>query len=147
MLIIISIMRVLYALLLALAVGCHHKTTVPEPQKNADGSHNAASVAWVIVDAERGGFEVEFVDVVHTATQAKSEQCYLNFGGAFPNQTLSVWWPKSYVRKGQLPTFFSLEGKRVKVSGRAEAYKGKPEVVIHSMDDVLVVEQPVAGMR
>jgi hypothetical protein len=56
---------------------------------------------------------------------------FLNIGASYPNQTFTGWIPPaSPVNKS--PILSGLEGKHVKITGRIEIYKGKPEIRINA---------------
>ena len=56
---------------------------------------------------------------------------------AYPNQTFTDWIPPaSPVSKS--PTLSGIEGKRVKITGRIEIYKGKPEIRINAASQLEV---------
>jgi hypothetical protein len=60
---------------------------------------------------------------------SKSGNTFLNIGAAYPNQTFTCWIPPaSSVSKSA--ALSDIEGKRVKITGRIELYKGKPEIRI-----------------
>jgi DNA/RNA endonuclease YhcR with UshA esterase domain len=65
--------------------------------------------------------------VVAKVFTSKSGNTFLNIGAAHPNQTIP---PASPVSKS--PTLSGIEGKRVKITGRIELYKGKPEIRINA---------------
>jgi hypothetical protein len=61
---------------------------------------------------------------------SKSGNTFLN-GASYPNQTFTGWIPPaSPVSKS--PILSGIEGKRVKITGRIEMYKGKPEIRIRN---------------
>jgi hypothetical protein len=65
------------------------------------------------------------------AFTSKSGNTFLNIGASYPNQTFTGWIPPaSPVSKSALLS--DIEGKRVKISGRIEMYKGKPEIRINA---------------
>jgi DNA/RNA endonuclease YhcR with UshA esterase domain len=56
---------------------------------------------------------------------------FLNIGASYPNQTFTGWIPPaSPVNKS--PILSGIEGKHVKITGRIEIYKGKPEIRINA---------------
>jgi hypothetical protein len=56
---------------------------------------------------------------------SKSGNTFLNIGATYPNQTFTGWIsPASPVSKS--PMLAGIEGKRVRITGRIELYKGKP---------------------
>lgn len=79
---------------------------------------------------------VTFTDTVTAVHVSSKGQLYLNFGGEHPNQVLSVWMPKSYVRAGVPDFFLRLKGKLTTVTGDFRHYKGKPEIVVHKAEQI-----------
>jgi len=71
--------------------------------------------------------------VVAKVFTSKSGNTFLNIGAAHPNQTIP---PASPVSKS--PTLSGIEGKRVKITGRIEIYKGKPEIRIYAASQLEV---------
>ena len=66
---------------------------------------------------------------------SKSGNTFLDIGAAYPNQTFTGWIPPaSPVSKS--PTLAGIEGKRVKITGRIQLYKGKPEIRINAAEQV-----------
>ena len=62
---------------------------------------------------------------------SKSGNTFLNIGATYPNQTFTGWIPPaSPVSKSSVLS--GIEGKRVKITGRIEMYKGKPEIRINA---------------
>jgi len=75
--------------------------------------------------------------VVAKVFTSKSGNTFLNVGAAYPNQTFTGWIPPaSPVNKS--PLLSIIEGKRVKVTGRIEMYKGKPEIRINAAEQLEV---------
>jgi len=72
--------------------------------------------------------------VVAKVFTSKSGNTFLNIGAAYPNQTFTGWIPP--VSKS--PTLAGIEGKRVKITGRVELYKGKPEIRINAASQLEV---------
>jgi DNA/RNA endonuclease YhcR with UshA esterase domain len=69
--------------------------------------------------------------VVAKVFTSKSGNTFLNIGAKYPNQTFTGWIPPaSPVNKS--PALSDIEGKRVKITGRIEMYKGKPEIRINA---------------
>jgi len=63
---------------------------------------------------------------------SKSGNTFLNIGSAYPNQTFTGWIPPaSPVSKSA--ALSGIEGQHVKISGRIEMYKGKPEIRINAV--------------
>jgi len=62
---------------------------------------------------------------------------FLNIGATYPNQTFTGWIPPaSPVSKSALLS--DIEGKHVKITGRIEMYKGKPEIRINAASQLKV---------
>ena len=75
-----------------------------------------------------------FVAKVFTS---KTESTFLNIGAVYPNQTFTGWIPPaSPVNKS--PMLSGIEGKRVKITGWIELYKGKPEIRIDAVEQLEV---------
>jgi hypothetical protein len=68
--------------------------------------------------------------VVAKGFTSKSGNTFLNIGATYPNQTFTGWIPlASPLNKS--PVLSGIEGKHVKITGRIEMYKGKPEIRIN----------------
>lgn len=80
------------------------------------------------------GDSVTICDKVYSARwleNAKNAPTFLNVGGAFPNQALTiVIWEDVRKQFSYKPEEKLLE-KKVCVTGRLEEYKGKPQIVVH----------------
>jgi DNA/RNA endonuclease YhcR with UshA esterase domain len=73
--------------------------------------------------------------VVAKVFTSKSGNTFLNIGAAYPNQTFTGWVPPaSSVNKSAILS--GIEGKHVKISGRIEMYKGKPEIRINAAEQL-----------
>jgi hypothetical protein len=65
----------------------------------------------------------------------KAGNTFLNIGATYSNQTFTGWIPPtSPVNKS--PMLSGIEGKHVKITGRIEMYKGKPEIQINAASHV-----------
>jgi len=75
--------------------------------------------------------------VVAKVFTSKSGNTFLNIGAAYPNQTFTGWIPPaSAVWKS--PLLSDIQGKHVKITGRIELYKGKPEIRINAEEQLEV---------
>jgi DNA/RNA endonuclease YhcR with UshA esterase domain len=75
--------------------------------------------------------------VVAKVFTSKSGNTFLNIGATYPNQTFTGWIPPaSPVNKS--PMLDGIEGKHVKITGRIEIYKGKPEIRINAASQLEV---------
>jgi hypothetical protein len=72
---------------------------------------------------------------VAKVSTSKRANTFLNIGAAYPNRSFTDWIPPaSPVSKS--PTLAGIEGKRVKITGRIQLYKGKPEIQINAAEQV-----------
>jgi hypothetical protein len=75
--------------------------------------------------------------VVAKVFTSKTGNTFLNIGAAYPNQTFTDWIPPaSPVSKSAVVS--DVEGKHVKIIGRIEMYKGKPEIRINAASQLEV---------
>jgi exonuclease VII large subunit len=74
---------------------------------------------------------VGMVDNVH---QSHSNMIFIDMGGAYPNNAFSaVVFAKD---AGKFPNLMPLKGKKVGITGKIELYNNKPEIVLHTADQV-----------
>ncbi len=100
----------------ALLPSSHAQTVAVIPANEAAAHVNA----WATVEG-----------VVAKVFTSKSGNTFPNIGAKYPNQTFTGWIPNaSPVSKSPLLT--GIEGKHVKVTGRIEIYKRKPEIRINA---------------
>lgn len=59
---------------------------------------------------------------------ARSGITFLNFSGAYPNQTFTAVIFQA--ASSRFPNAQQWEGKRVRVTGKVQLYRGKPEIVL-----------------
>jgi hypothetical protein len=75
--------------------------------------------------------------VVAKVLNSKSGNTFLNIGASYPNQTFTGWIPPaSPVNKS--PILSGSEGKHVRITGRIEMYRGKPEIRINAAEQLEV---------
>ena len=75
--------------------------------------------------------------VVAKVFTSRGGNTFLNIGAVYPNQTFTGWIPPaSPVSKS--PLLSGIEGKHVKITGRIEMYKGKPEIRINAAEQIEV---------
>jgi hypothetical protein len=72
--------------------------------------------------------------VVAVSSSAKGNT-FINFGGKYPHQIFTGWIPKDSELAGG-STLAGLEGKKIKITGTIELYRGKPEIKIMSKDQL-----------
>jgi DNA/RNA endonuclease YhcR with UshA esterase domain len=75
--------------------------------------------------------------VVAKAFTSKNGNTFLNIGASYPNQTFTGWMPNSSPVKDSA-LLDRIEGKQVKITGRIELYKGKPEIRINAAEQLEV---------
>jgi DNA/RNA endonuclease YhcR with UshA esterase domain len=75
--------------------------------------------------------------VVAKVFTSKSGNTFLNIGAAYPNQTFTGWIPPASSVSNS-PILSGIEGKHVKITGRIEMYKGKPEIRINAASQLAV---------
>lgn len=81
------------------------------------------------------GQKVTVGGVVVAVTNSGKGNTFINFGDRYPNQTFTGWIPKeSELASGS--GLAGLEGKKVKITGTIELYKGKPEIKIMSKSQI-----------
>jgi hypothetical protein len=87
--------------------------------------------------AQHVGQRITIEWVVAKVFTSKTGNTFLNIGATYPNQTFTGWSPPAPpVSKSPLLT--GIEGKRVKITGRIQLYKGKPEIRINAASQLEV---------
>jgi hypothetical protein len=81
------------------------------------------------------GQHVTVEGVVAKVFTSRNGNTFLDFGAAYPNQLFTGWIPRESALSTD-PALWSLRGRRVKVSGIIELYRGKPEIKIVSTDQL-----------
>jgi DNA/RNA endonuclease YhcR with UshA esterase domain len=67
----------------------------------------------------------------------KSDNTFLNISATYPNQTFTGWIaPASEMVKS--PMLTDTERKDVRITGRTEMYKGKPEIRVNAAEQIEV---------
>lgn len=74
--------------------------------------------------------------VVSQVTQTNSGTTFINFGGRYPNHVFYAVIFQNIA--GEFSALEFLEGKTVSINGTVEMYKGKPQIVIISPDQIEV---------
>jgi DNA/RNA endonuclease YhcR with UshA esterase domain len=98
-----------------------------------------AQTATVIPDteaAQRVGQQATIEGTVVKVLTSKNGNTFLNFGAAYPNQTFTGWIPKDSPLAGD-SSLSALEGKRLRITGTIDLYKGKPEIKIMSKEHLI----------
>ena len=73
------------------------------------------------------------VDGVH---QSNKGNIFLNMGGKYPNQAFTAWIPSASA--GQFSNPQQYEGKTVAVSGKITLYRGKPEIIVTNVSQIII---------
>jgi DNA/RNA endonuclease YhcR with UshA esterase domain len=101
----------------------------------------SANAETVIPDTEAAQHVGQTVSVEGTITKvfkSKNGNTFLNFGGNYPDVTFVVWIPQDASEAAD-PSVTNLQGKKVKISGTIQLYRGKPEIKV-SIKEQIVVE-------
>jgi DNA/RNA endonuclease YhcR with UshA esterase domain len=85
--------------------------------------------------AQHVGQQATVEGIVVKVFTSKNGNTFLNFGAAYPNETFTGWIPKNSPLAGDA-SLSALEGKRVRVSGTIELYRGKPEIKVLSSNQI-----------
>jgi DNA/RNA endonuclease YhcR with UshA esterase domain len=97
-----------------------------------------AQTSTVIPDTEAEkhiGQDVTVEGIVTAVTTSRKGNTFINFGGVYPNQTFTGWIPAGtpLATDSSIPT---LQGKNIKITGRIELYRGKPEIRVLSKSQI-----------
>jgi DNA/RNA endonuclease YhcR with UshA esterase domain len=94
----------------------------------------------IITDAEAVNHVGQDVTVEGTITKvfkSKNGNTFLNFGGDYPDVTFVVWIPQEAPEAAD-PSLSNLQGKKVKIIGRIQIYRGKPEIKVNTKEQIVV---------
>ena len=94
----------------------------------------------VIPDTEAAQHVGQAASVEGTITKvfkSKNGNIFLDFGGSYPDVTFVVWIPDDAPEAAD-PGLADLEGKKVKISGTVQLYKGKPEIKVSTKEQIVV---------
>jgi hypothetical protein len=69
--------------------------------------------------------------------KSRNGNTFLNFGGDYPNVTFVVWIPQDAPEAAD-PNLANLEGKKVKILGTIQLYRGKPEIKVSAKEQIVV---------
>lgn len=92
----------------------------------------------VVPDSEAAqhiGQNVTVEGVVTAVSTSGRGNTFINFGGVYPNQTFTGWIPSGTPLASD-PSIHSLQGKKIKITGLVDRYRGKPEIRILSRDQI-----------
>lgn len=94
----------------------------------------------IITDAEAVNHVGQDVTVEGTITKvfkSKNGNTFLNFGGDYPDVTFVVWIPQDAPESAD-SSLTNLQGKKVKIIGRIQIYRGKPEIKVSTKEQIVV---------
>jgi DNA/RNA endonuclease YhcR with UshA esterase domain len=97
-----------------------------------------AQTSTVIPDTEAAQHVGQKATVEGTVVKvftSKNGNTFLNFGGEYPNQTFTGWIPKDSPLAADA-SLSVLEGKKVRITGTIDLYKGKPEIKLMSKSQI-----------
>ena len=80
-----------------------------------------------------GGTEI-VEGVVSQVSTSGGGTTFINFGGRYPNH---VFYAVIFRKHAHLfPSIYDLQGKTVTISGMVELYKGKPQIIVTSPNQI-----------
>ena len=97
-----------------------------------------AQTPVVVSDAQAEqhiGRDVTVEGVVTAVSTSRKGNTFINFGGVYPNQTFTGWIPAGTPLATD-DSISTLQGKKIKITGRIELYRGKPEMRVLSKSQI-----------
>lgn len=94
----------------------------------------------IISDSEAAQHVGQTVSVEGTITKvfkSKNGNTFLNFGGDYPDVSFVVWIPQDAPEAAD-PSLTNLQGKKVKIVGTIQLYRGKPEIKVSTKEQIVV---------
>lgn len=78
---------------------------------------------------------------VATPKGIRGNPTYINMGARYPNHpfTVVIWGQDAM--KFPMGTLKSFEGKEIAVTGLVEEYRGKPQIVVKEVEQIVVIEE------
>jgi DNA/RNA endonuclease YhcR with UshA esterase domain len=107
-------------------------------------SPSGAQTPVVVSDTQAAqyiGQNVTVEGVVTAVTTSRKGNTFINFGGVYPNQTFTGWIPAGTPLATDA-SISTLQGKKIKITGRIELYHGKPEIRVLSKSQITAIVQP-----
>jgi len=77
---------------------------------------------------------------VATPQGIRGNPTYINMGARFPNHPFTVVIWGSDAMKFPMGTLKSFEGKQIAVSGIVEEYRGKPQIIVKDVEQIVLIE-------
>ena len=98
-----------------------------------------AQTATVIADTDAAKHIGEKVTVEGIVVEVftHGRNFFIDLGNPYPHQTLTGWIPENSELANE-SRFFDLEGKKIRMTGTIELYKGKPEIKLMSKDQLIL---------
>lgn len=84
--------------------------------------------------AKHVGEIATITDTVDGVHQSGKGNIFLNMGGKYPNQAFTAFIPSSSAAQFSNPQQY--EGQTVAVSGKITLYRGKPEIIVNSPEQI-----------
>src|SRR5437899_8430310 len=97
----------------------------------AQSSNYSASEA-----AKHVGEIATITDKVEGVHQSGKGNIFLNMGGKYPNQAFTAFIPTASAAQFSNPQQY--EGKTVAVSGKINLYRGKPEIIVTNVSQIII---------
>jgi len=101
---------------------------------------NLSQAGPLIPDSEAAnhvGQEVTIEGLVTKVFKSKNGNTFLDFGGSYPDVTFVVWIPEDAPEAAD-PSLANLQGKKVKIVGTIQLYRGKPEIKVSTKEQIVV---------
>ena len=80
---------------------------------------------------------------VASVTVLRTGTTFLNFGAAYPEQTFTAVIFRSAASR--FPNPQQWEGKRVRVTGKVQLYRGKPEIILNDASQLVAAPEGASG--
>lgn len=98
-----------------------------------------AQTVAVIADTEAAKHVGQKVTVEGIVVEVfnRGPNAFIDFGDHFPHQTFTGCVPDDSELAGA-STLYGLEGKKIKITGTIQLYKGKPEIKLMSKDQLIL---------
>ena len=96
----------------------------------------SAGAISTIEASSRIGSSVKVEGTVSEVHVSRGGTVFVDLDGAYPDETFTaVVFPDAVASVGDLTTF---EGQRVDVSGTVQMYRGRPEIIVSSREQIAV---------
>ena len=96
-----------------------------------------AQTAAVVADTDAAKHIGEKVTVEGIVAEVftHGRNFFVDFGKPYPHQTITGWIPENSELANESKSY-DLEGKKIRITGTIELYKGKPEIKLMSKDQM-----------